>query len=300
METFVSRRTLLFPLSRQRRTVRHDRRLILSDPRGRCLQQLHGHHPVVWTCDIEFISLKSQAPAKVSRVLRTKAKASMTTPSSQLLQYDFCVPEAQRLADLTGIKVDLEAAVAYCDLHIDIDPTAPGLTAQEMLQREHTRQALCRAFLVMYGRSWGWGSGVRTGLGDQYIQKLSPAALKLHTIVKDHRDKWVAHAVNQFDDIGVRIDVERRCDETLVVRGVSTTGHLVGGFVRDWMIKFRTLASNVIELVKQELSSESNRLSEFVRQMPIESVISRERVDQIQINHYRAELDLKKTRKLFR
>jgi len=87
------------------------------------------------------------------------AYRAMSTPSSQLLQYDFCVPEAQRLADLTGIKLDLEAANGYCDLHIDIDPTETGLSPQEMLRREHTRQALCRAFLVMYGRAWGWGGG---------------------------------------------------------------------------------------------------------------------------------------------
>ncbi len=83
--------------------------------------------------------------------------------------------------------------------------------------------------------------------------------------------------------------------QTLSVRGVSTAGQHVGGFVRDWMIKFRTLASEVLALVQQEISSESERLSALVRQMPIESVTSRARVDHVPLN--RTVLEPKKVRK---
>lgn len=219
--------------------------------------------------------------------------------SLQLLQYDFCVPDAQRLADLAGIRMDLETAIEYCDLHIEIDPTESGIPPREMSRREHVRQALCRAFLVMYGRSWGWGSGIRTGLDDEYVQRLSRGAQQLHTAVKDLRDKWVAHAVNHFDDVRVRIDVDRKPDDTMAVRGVSVASSHVGGFVRDWMIKFRSLASEVLVLVQQEISSESERLSALVRQMPIESVTSRARVDQVPLNQH-ILLDPKKARKVFR
>ena len=97
----------------------------------------------------------------------------------------------------------------------------------------------------------------------------------------------------------MRIDVERRPDESLAVRGVSTVGNQVGGFVRDWMIKFRILTSDVHTLVQQEIESESNRLSELVRQVPIEDVTSRARVDHIPVYHNRNELNPKRTRKLF-
>jgi hypothetical protein len=222
----------------------------------------------------------------------------MNTPVSQLLQYDFCVPEAQRLADLAGVRMDLESAIEYCDLHIEIDPTEPEISPKERLRREHTRQGLCRAFLIMYGRSWGWGAGVRSGLDDSYHQRLSHGAQQLHDTVKDLRDKWVAHAVNHFDDVRVRIDVEQKSDQTLFVRGVSTTGHHVGGFVRDWMIKFRALASEVLALVQQEMASESERLSAFVRQLPIEDVMSRPRVDGVALGTTR--LEPRKIRKNFR
>jgi hypothetical protein len=222
----------------------------------------------------------------------------MRTPTSQLQQYDFCVPEAQRLADLAGIRMDLESAIEYCDLHIEIDPTEAAISPRERLRREHTRRALCRAFLVMYGRSWGWGSGVRAGLDDSYRKRLSHGALQLHATVKDLRDKWVAHAVNHFDDVRVGVDVEQKPDQTRSVRGVSITSHHVGGFVRDWMIKFRTLASEVLALVQQEIAPESERLSVLVRQLPIDNVMSRPRVDHIALGP--TCLEPRKVRKFFR
>ena len=143
-----------------------------------------------------------------------------------LLQFDYCVTDSQRLADLIGIKADLEAAIRYCDLHIEIDPTEPGIAVDEMSRREHTRQALCRAALVV------WGSGVRSGLGDEHVARLSIDGRNLHVVVKPLRDKWVAHAVNHFEDLRVRIDVDVSTDGVVKIRGVSTAAHSVGGFVR--------------------------------------------------------------------
>jgi hypothetical protein len=225
-----------------------------------------------------------------------KRISKMSTPTSQLLQYDFCVPEAQRLADLAGIRIDLETAIEYCNLHIEIDPTESGISPKERLRRDHTRQALCRAFLITYGRCWG--SGVRAGLDDGHRQQLSLGAQQLHATVKDLRDKWVAHAVNHFDDVRVQIDVDWRADETASVRGVSVTGHHVGGFVRDWMIKFRTLASEVLALVQREIASESERLSVMARKLPLENVMSRHRVDHIPLTP--TTLEPRRVRKVFR
>jgi len=217
---------------------------------------------------------------------------------SSLVQFEFCVEETQRFADLYGIKSDLEAAIRYCDLHIEIDPTQRGIPTEEISRREHTRQALCRAALVMYGRAWGWGSGKRSGLGEEYIAQLSVAARDLHAVVKPLRDKWVAHAVNHFEDARVQIDVGVTSAGKAEVRGVSIVTHSVGGFVQAWMIQFRNLISEVLSNVQAEIRRESDRLSALVKQMPIADVLQRTRVDGVPLQ--RAGLDPTKQRRKFR
>lgn len=214
-----------------------------------------------------------------------------------LLQFDFCVKDSQRLADLTGIQADLESSFRYCDLHIEIDPTQQGISIDEMSRREHTRQALCRAALVMYGRAWGWGSGVRSGLGAEYVTHLSMDARNLHEIVKSLRDKWVAHAVNHFDDVRVHINVTVNADGSLVTQGVSTLSHSIGGFVQAWMIQFRSLVSEVLFQVKREIAKESERLSSIVRNMHIDDVLRRKRVDGVALGQ--TVLQPKRVRKNF-
>lgn len=215
-----------------------------------------------------------------------------------LLQFDYCVKDSQRLADLIGIKSDLEAAIRYCDLHIEIDPVQPGIAVDEMSRREHTRHALCRAALIMYGRAWGWGSGVRGGLGQEYVARLSIDARNLHAIVKPLRDKWVAHAVNHFEDLRVQIDVDVGPDGVLTTRGVSTLAHGVGGFVQAWMVQFRLLISEVLANVNVEIRGESDRLSSVVRRMPIDDILHRKRVDGVPLEH--ATLEPSKVRRNFK
>jgi hypothetical protein len=199
--------------------------------------------------------------------------------NAQLAQYDYCVPEAQRLADLFGIAQDLDATIRYCDLHIEIDPTESGSSVQEKQRREHTRQALCRAALVMYGRAWGWGAGVRPGISEDHRRRLSSSEQALHDNVKALRDKWVAHAVNHFDDVRVHIGISFEANESPTICGVGVNSSHISGFTRDWMIEFWSLVSKVLLLVNQEFVAESERLSLLVRGMTIEEIVRRPRVD---------------------
>ena len=38
-----------------------------------------------------------------------------------MMMFDCCIAVALRLADLTGANLDLDSALKYCDLHIEID-----------------------------------------------------------------------------------------------------------------------------------------------------------------------------------
>jgi hypothetical protein len=131
----------------------------------------------------------------------------------------------------------------------------------------------------MYGRAWGWGSGVRSGLGADYVGRLSTNSRNFHGVAKPLRDKWVAHAVNHFEDVRARINVTVNPDGSFVTQGVSILSQSVGGFVQAWMVQFRSVISEVLIHVKQETAKEFERLSNIVREIPVDDVLLRERVD---------------------
>mgnify|MGYP001308965596 CR=1 FL=1 len=203
--------------------------------------------------------------------------ASSDTPPGSLLQFDFCVPESQRLADLYGMAQDVEQAISFCDLHIEIDPTEAGISSEERLRREHTRQALCKAGLVAYARAFS--GAVRPGLDKAFVARLSPNAQSLHSTVKALRDKWVAHAVNDFEDVQVRIDATVTANGTVEVRGVSLASRAIGGFVMAWMMQFRGLCREVLALIESDVSSENARLTAIARELPPATLAGFQRVD---------------------
>lgn len=199
-----------------------------------------------------------------------------------LIQFEYCVPDSQKLADLYGVQNDLKEAVRYCDLHIEIDPTEPDISIEEVLRREHTRDALCRAALISYGRCFG--SGVRMSLDQDLIQRLPVELKDRHAQVKNLRDKWVAHSVNHFDDIRIRIDATLNPVGQVEVRGVSIAAQGVGTFVRDWMIAYRALFMAVLALIHDQISLENSILSEKIKRIPPEELMQLERVDGVPLD----------------
>ena len=164
------------------------------------------------------------------------------------------------------------------------------------MRREDTRQALCRAAFVSYGRCFG--SGVRAGLKVDFVKRLSPELQQRHSQVKDLRDKWATHSVNHFDDVRVRINARSNASGELEVEGVSIASQNVGGFVQAWMIAYRALFIAVRDLVQSDISTESNRLSNEVKKMPTEKLKEMERVDGIPLT--RKALDPSQNRNKFK
>lgn len=78
---------------------------------------------------------------------------------------------------------------------------------------------------------------------------------------------------------------------------MGTQSRSVGGFVQAWMIQFRSLISEVLIRVNAEIRSQSEQLSSIVRQMPLEDILRRVRVDGIPLE--RARLQPSKVRKRF-
>jgi hypothetical protein len=187
------------------------------------------------------------------------------------MELQFCVPASQRLADLWGVADDLARARDYCDFHIEIDPTIPGLTAGQMGRLEGQRQAFCRAAFISYGRASN--TGVRTGVTSEMLERLPPHLRTMHGTVKALRDKWVAHAVNHFDDVRVVLQVEVNEAGTPIVEGVQITSQQVGGFRQAWMIEFRELCTSLLKVVQSELRAENDKVLAAARELSQENLM---------------------------
>jgi hypothetical protein len=97
--------------------------------------------------------------------------------------------------------------------------------------------------------------------------------------VKSLRDKWVAHSVNHFDDVRIRIDATLSPAGEIEVRGVSMASQMVGTFVRAWVIAYRVLFVAVRDLVQEDISAESAKLTAKVKGMSPQDLMRLERVD---------------------
>ena len=193
-----------------------------------------------------------------------------------MMMFDLCIPEAQRLADLTGIKLDLDSALKYCELHIEIDVEEQAIDVHELIRRESTRQGLSRAAIVTYGRCWG--GGVRKPLSEDLLSLLTQPSRNIHQKVIDIRNKWAAHSVNHFDDVRVHVQVNEEAGEYSRI-SVGIQSQSVAGFRQAFMIPMRALCQELRQIVQSEIATESAKVTALARDMKIEDILRRERID---------------------
>ena len=116
-------------------------------------------------------------------------------------RYDFSIPAAQKLSDLSGIKSDLEAVIRICarceklTKEITFPEKKGGL---EWFDEIQTVGDLAFAAVVRYGRTFN--TGTRSGIPAAWITSLSSDLQKEHVYFKNLRDKYIAHSVNQLED----------------------------------------------------------------------------------------------------
>jgi hypothetical protein len=129
----------------------------------------------------------------------------------------FHIPEAQALADLTGVESDLISAESICDRFI---------AESEKESRDwQLQEILCAAAIVKYGRAFP--SRARQGVATEFVSKLSAEHQELHRFFKDLRDKWIAHSVNSFEENEVSAWLMPPERGPLSVTGISVRQHRV-------------------------------------------------------------------------
>lgn len=177
-------------------------------------------------------------------------------------------PEGETLADLTGVKLDLESAKEF------------SLKLQNMLSpypNDPLIDPLSTAVLVRYFRAFG--TGVRKKgqkiLEEEGLQQLTDEQQKTHKYFKDFRNKHIAHSVNCFEENVVKAWY---CVERVKEEGINDIGcdsnRVISLSLDDtyWMVE---LTDVLIKFVNRKIKDEKARLLKFVRAMPLEEVLSK-------------------------
>ena len=191
-------------------------------------------------------------------------------------RYDFSIPEAQRLSDLSGIDSDLEAVLricARCEKQIKEMPPpveGPGMAWWEDVQ---ALGDLMFAAVIRYGRTLS--TGKREGIPADWINSLPVPMRESHAYFKALRDKYIAHSVNQLEDNQVFVVLTPQFAEQqepthitvdrgkLITIGLSDLRRLVG------------LVETLRKVVANEVGLETSKVLAIARAMPIEKIKAR-------------------------
>ncbi len=191
-------------------------------------------------------------------------------------RYDFSIPEAQRLADLSGIDSDLEAVIRICTRCENLMAQSGNPSEEKGLAWWDDIQAisdLVFASVVRYGRTFA--SGVRQGIPPDWITTLPEPLQGSHSYFKALRDKFIAHSVNQLEDNQVFVMLTPQFSEHQEPTHITVDrGHLLTppqGKIKE----LATLAEALRKIVATEIVSETSRLLAIARQLPIDEIRAR-------------------------
>ena len=177
---------------------------------------------------------------------------------------DLQIPEAAKLADLSGILWDLEHAREFAEL----------LTQEFSSPKTNWRlvEPLSIAAVVMYSRPFS--EGVRLRLGEEDLKTLTPEQRVAHDHIRAYRDKHVAHSVNVFEENIPRANycVERVHEEGIT--GIAYGGGRIVGLSGTEANAIIELASALEKQIAAKIKAEQERLLPIVRSMPLEKVLA--------------------------
>lgn len=176
----------------------------------------------------------------------------------------FHIPEAQALADLTGVETDLLSAENICDRFIAESEKEPC--------DWHLQEIICAAAIVRYGRTFP--SGVRSGVATELVSKLSAEDQESHRFFKDLRDKWIAHSVNSFEENEVSAWLMPPERGPLGVTGISVRQHRVTSLNVESMRALKALCIAVRTVVKKAIEAENQVVLSIAQGLPPERFYS--------------------------
>lgn len=177
---------------------------------------------------------------------------------------DLQIPEATKLADLSGILWDLQRAREISEL-LAKELSSPKANWDLV-------EPLSIAAVVMYSRPFS--GGVRLRLGEDDLKILTPEQRSAHDHIRAYRDKHVAHSVNVFEENIPHANycVERVQEEGIT--GIAYGGGRIVGLSGAEVNAIIELASVLKTQIEAQIKSEQERLLPIVRSMPLEKVLA--------------------------
>lgn len=171
--------------------------------------------------------------------------------------------EAELLADLYSIIIDLEAAADYCTKAAELEPSKPRDFVVE--------EALVWAAVIRYGRCFT--CGIRLRLGRDDLVNLSAKDLAEHDHFYALRDRFVAHAICPFEEAYVTASAHERDGVLLPIAAIGPGYH---GILLDGSTG-RALGSLIAKVkveVKRRVAEEEKKLLSFIQSLPLETIHS--------------------------
>jgi hypothetical protein len=205
-------------------------------------------------------------------MLDNKFMSDWITPG----RYDFSIPEAQWLSDLTGIELDLEAVINTCKRCLRLSRfigTSESPEALEYLDMIESLSDFMFAAIVRYGRTFN--TGVRKNLPIEWIEGLSDDLKNAHEYFKNMRNKYIAHSVNHFEDNQVFVTLSPQFSEEQTPSHIMVEPGRLITFRTDEIEKLSDLAKNLKKVVKIEIENEKLKLLDIAKKLPLDSIKSR-------------------------
>jgi hypothetical protein len=225
-------------------------------------RDLHWHG--TWPAKrlLSIIRFAGQAPFQFRPLSSNVSRHTLTMSSWRSVPFQ--IPEAQLLADLTGVETDLIAVERYCEKFATEQ-------AKDSPDREYLEMA-CACALIRYGRAFT--SGVRTGVPADVFEQFPPEAREWHQYFKDARDKWIAHSVNTFEDNEVCAWLMPPERGPLGVTSITVRQVRVTTLAPEAMDALRILSSGLRDVIKELQQVETAKLLAIAQALPPEPFYS--------------------------
>jgi hypothetical protein len=166
------------------------------------------------------------------------------------------LPNAKRLADLNGIAIDLRTCRDYCERYLRV-------FANILQPNEESKHLECISVYVFvkYGRCFK--GGVRSKTAEGIMANQSPDDRKLHQLVLDIRDKYIAHSVNDLETHKVRVWLNPE-EEGRRIDNVNVESQYLAGPEPQLFERLKELIDKHLSWIDREQRKEEEELTELV------------------------------------
>jgi hypothetical protein len=164
-------------------------------------------------------------------------------------------PNAQRLADIAGIINDLRLTIRACDLFLKY----PQIGSEEIILGS---KAVASFAILTYFRTLA--NGVRTGITKDQVSRLSNEHAATHHRLKNVRDHYIAHSINNQEENAVEITFK---EDGSSIETLGTSHTRPATFNIADIISLRSLTEYLMKIIEEEWDSEFDRVWDFVESL---------------------------------